>query len=56
MLSDLRELIASGADLNVKDEHGAALVRDVVYTDRTIIYKITKTKGPVLCVAAYSCC
>lgn len=28
MLSDLRELVASGADLNVKDEQGAALVRD----------------------------
>lgn len=56
MLSDLRELIASGADLNGKDEQGATLVRDVVYTDRMIIYKITKTKCPVLCVAAYSCC
>lgn len=56
MLSDLRELIASGADLNAKDKQGATLVRDVVHTDRTIIYKITKTKSPVLCVAAYSCC
>lgn len=56
MLSDLRELIASGADLNGKDEQGATLVRDVVYVDRMIIYEITKTKGPLLCVAAYSCC
>lgn len=27
MLSDLQELVASGADLNVKDEQGATLVR-----------------------------
>lgn len=28
MLSDLQEMVASGADLNVKDEQGVALVRD----------------------------